>query len=294
MRAMIRSMSGHGRGEAASDRHRVVVEIRAVNHRFCRISVRVPAELASFEERARRTVQERVQRGKVDLTLSVEGAAGAAGGVDVTAARVWGERLRAVADDLDLEPPTLADLLALPGVLVEGAQALDPERDGALLDRATAAALEAFDDIRGREGEHLAADLRNRVEAIRTGVEKIETVASELPNRTRDGLRDRIAELLAEVGTEVDEDRIVQEAAHSAERSDITEELVRLRSHLDKIDGLLDSDEAVGRTLEFLAQELHRELNTIGAKTKELEVTDVVVALKAELEKIREQVQNVE
>lgn len=291
---MIRSMSGHGRGEAASERLRVVVEVRSVNHRFCRVSARLPAEMSAFEERARRRVQERVQRGKVDLAVSVEGLAGAAGGVDVEAARIWGERLRGLAQDLELAPPALADLLGLPGVVVEAAESVDPERDGPLFDAALEAGLAAFDAIRLREGEHLAADLRARLAAIRSGIEGIEVVAAELPRRTRDALRERIGALLAEIGTQVDEDRIVQEAAYQAERADITEELVRLRSHLDKVDALLDSPEAVGRTLEFLAQEIHRELSTIGAKTKELEVADVTIDLKAELEKIREQVQNIE
>lgn len=293
MRAMIRSMSGHGRGEASSEEHRVVVEVRAVNHRFCRVSVRLPGELAALEERVRRRVQDRVQRGKVDLVVSVEGA-GAEGGVDVEAARAWGQRLRRLAEELEMEPPTVADLLPLPGVVVEGAEAVDPEEDGPLMDRALDAALEAFDAFRLREGEHLANDLGARVATIREGVARMEEAATELPQRTRDALRERIAELLGDVGVEVAEERLIQEAAYLAERADITEELVRLRSHLQKVDGLLDADDAVGRTLEFLAQEIHRELSTIGAKTKDLGVADVAIALKAELEKIREQVQNVE
>lgn len=265
-----------------------------MNHRFCRISVRLPAELAFFEERARRQIQARVQRGKVDFVASIEGCLGPAAGIDTAAAAAWAGKLEELSRDLAVAPATIGDLLALPGVLTERVAGADPEADGPLLEAALEAALEAFDEMRRREGEDLATDLRARIQEIRDGVAGIEEVSGEMPARVRDALRGRIAELLAEVGTAVDEDRIVQEAAYQAERADITEELVRLRSHLDKVDRLLAEGDAVGRTLEYLAQEIHRELSTIGAKTKELAIADLAIRLRAELEKVREQVQNLE
>ena len=129
---------------------------------------------------------------------------------------------------------------------------------------------------------------------MRGRIEEIAEAAESLPGRVRDQLRQRITDLLSETGAEVSEERIVQEAAYYADRADVTEEIVRLRSHLEKVDELLGSDEAVGRTLEFVTQEIHRELNTIGSKTKELDVAETIVALKAELERLREQVQNIE
>lgn len=294
--AMIRSMSGHGLGEASSERLRVSAEVRTVNNRFCRISLRLPSELGFFEDEARRRIQQRVQRGKVDVALTVEGASSATMRVDRDAALLWMEELRALGEAVGgNEAPSMRDVLWLPGVLVtDGAARVDPEADVELLRQALAAALDSLGAMREREGQDLAADLTARVEIVAVGLERIATAARELPVRARDQLRQRIEELLADTGHPVDEDRLLQEAAYYAERADITEEVVRLSSHLDKMRALLDADEAVGRTLEFVTQEIHRELNTIGAKTKDLAVADTVVELKSELERIREQVQNIE
>lgn len=290
---MIKSMSGHGRAEATDGDIRVTVEVRSVNHRFCRVSLRLPAELGSHEDRLRRQVQDLVQRGKVDVAVMAGGAAGAGAGLDRAAAAEWATTLTELAAEQGLAPPTLADVVAMPGVL-GGEMPLDDDVAGGVLLEATAAALQAFDEMRGREGEDLAADLHGRVAAMRQAIEEVASVADSLPARVRDHVRDRITELLADTGVAPVEERIVQEAAHYAERADVTEEIVRLRSHLDKIVELLGSGGAVGRTLEFVTQEIHRELNTIGSKTKDLEVADTIVGLKAELERVREQVQNVE
>lgn len=291
---MIRSMSGHGRGEADLGEQRVTAEVRTVNHRFCPISLRLPADLHSLEEAVRRRVQGAVQRGKVDLSVSVDGRAGGAA-LDRELAARWARELKRLAVDLELAEPRLEDLLQLPGVLVESASGLEGDRAEEVVFEAVDRALAALDEFRRREGRDLSADLSERVAAMRDRLERIETVADELPARARDSLRTRIAELLEEAGGDVDESRIVQEAAYQADKADITEELVRLRSHLDKLEGLLESSgEPVGRTLEFLAQEIHREINTIGAKTKDLSVADTTVELKADLERVREQVQNVE
>lgn len=292
---MVRSMSGHGRGEAGNERVRVVVEVRSVNHRFCRVSTRLPSDLMSLEDEIRRLVQERVQRGKVDVDARVESVSGAQLRFDQRLARVYGDQLREVAEQAGTERPRLGDVLALPGVMVSDAiGGFDPDADVEALRAALTAALDAHDAMRRREGEHLAADLRARLDTLHSGSAAIEAAAAEAPARARDALRARLEVLLAEVGRTVDDDRLVQEAAYHAERADITEELVRLRSHLRKSEELLESSDAPGRSLDFLAQELHRELSTIGAKTKELPVAELTVELKAELERIREQVQNLE
>ena len=291
---MIRSMSGHGRAEAADESARVTVEIRSVNHRFCRVSVRLPAAMIALEDRVRRQVQGRVQRGKVDVVASVAGASGQASRVDHDLATAWARDLQDMAEAAGLPAPTVGDVLALPGVLTGETSLGDDDAAAALLGEAVGSALDAFDQMRRREGEDLAADLHGRSAAMRARLSEVAAAAEALPARVRDQLRERIEDLLADTGAAVDEDRIVQEAAYHAERADITEELVRLRSHLEKLDTLLDSRDAVGRTLEFVTQEIHRELNTIGSKTKDLEVADTIVDLKAELERVREQVQNIE
>lgn len=288
-------MSGHGRGEANNERVRVLVEVRSVNHRFCRISARLPSDVGFFEDEARRTVQERVQRGKVDVDARVESAGGVRLRFDRQLARVYGDQLREISEHAGTERPHLSDVLTLPGVMVtDGVAGFDAEADLPVLRAALAAAIDGHDAMRRREGEHLAADLRARLELLRQGAETIESVAREGPARARDALAARMRELLADGGHSVDEGRLLQEAAYYAERSDITEELVRLRSHLLKADELLREGDAVGRTLEYLAQELHRELSTIGSKTKDLQVAEIGVTLRSELEKIREQVQNLE
>ena len=292
---MIKSMSGHGRAAAADEALRITVEVRSVNHRFCRVSVRLPGEFIALEERVRRQVQDLVQRGKVDVTASFAGSAGQSMRLDHDAAEAWVGELRELAQRHGLAgAPSVGDVLALPGVVAgAGAVPLD-DGTGELLARALADALAAFDEMRRREGADLAADLSGRAALMRASIAEIDEVAESLPGRMRDQLRQRITDLLNETGAEVGEDRIVQEAAYYADRADVTEEIVRLRSHLEKVDELLASDEAVGRTLEFVTQEIHRELNTIGSKTKDLAIADTIVTLKTELERLREQVQNIE
>lgn len=287
-------MSGHGRAEAVGETLRITVEIRSVNHRFCRVSVRTPTELSPFEEPIRRQVQDRVQRGKVDVTVSVTGPASAATQIDQAAAAAWAVALRTLAHEHDLAAPSAADVALLPGVVGTEAAIAADDATAELLRDGVGSALDAFDEMRQREGKDLSDDMIGRVGAMRDHIDSIAELARELPARVRDQLRERITELLEDTAAEPDADRIVQEAAHLAERADVTEEIVRLRSHLDKAETLLRSTDAVGRTLEFVTQEIHRELNTIGSKTKDLEVTDAVVGLKAELERLREQVQNVE
>jgi len=292
---MIKSMSGHGRAEASDDSLRITVEVRSVNHRYGRVSVRLPAELAALEDQVRRQVQGVVQRGKVDVSASLAGTTGQGVHFDQAAAAAWLRDLQALTDSQGLaEGPRVGDVLSLPGVLTTDGSAAIGENAAELLASAVAEAVAAFDDMRRREGDDLAADLVGRTAAMRATIENVAVAAEELPGRIRDQLRQRIADLLADTGAEVSDERIAQEAAYHAERADVTEEIVRLRSHLEKVDELLASDDAVGRTLEFVTQEIHRELNTIGSKTKDLDVADAIVGLKAELERVREQVQNIE
>ncbi len=241
-------------------------------------------------------IQEHVQRGKVDMTLSVAARAGGTSRIDREAASAWARELDEMAGDLGIRSDLgVADLLPLPGVMSVGDEAsVDPEEDTPVIEKALRTALEGLGAMRAHEGTHLAQDLGARVDLLDGGLRRIENAAAELPARIRDQLRERVGELLAEVGAPVDESRLIQEAAYYAERADVTEETVRLRSHLDKTRDLLQSSDSVGRALEFVAQEIHRELTTIGAKTKDLAVADEVLGLKSELEKIREQVQNIE
>lgn len=294
---MIRSMSGYGRGEAEGESIRIGFEARAVNHRFCRVTVHMPSELSFFEAPARHIVHDIVQRGKVDLTATVTRILTTeAIRVNRELAGSYVRALRELGTDLGLAGDLDLDTLAgLPGVIATPeSTTLDPESDAEVAEAALRAALESFDQMRRTEGEHLRDDLVARFQIISGEVGSIEAMATDMPRRYRDQLAARVAALCEEVEGQLDPARLAQEVAYYADRSDITEELVRLRSHLAKGEELLAEGGAVGRSLEFLIQELHREINTIGSKAKATEIADIVLEMKSELERIREQVQNIE
>jgi len=294
---MIRSMSGYGRGEAEGESIRIAFEARAVNHRFCRVTVHMPSELAFFEAPARHIVRDIVQRGKVDLTATVARIVSTeAIQVNRELAESYYRVLQELGTDLGIAGNLdLATLAGLPGVLATPESAtLAPERDAAVAEAALRSALDSFDQMRRSEGTHLREDLEGRFQTISSEVQKIETMAADMPRRYRDQLSARVAALCEEVEGQLDPARLAQEVAYYADRSDIIEELVRLRSHLAKGEELLAEGGAVGRSLEFLIQELHREINTIGSKAKATEIADIVIEMKSELERIREQVQNIE
>ncbi len=290
-------MSGYGRGEAEGESIRIAFEARAVNHRFCRVTVHMPSELAFFEAPARHIVRDIVQRGKVDLTATVARIVSTeAIQVNRELAESYYRALQELGTDLGIAGNLdLATLAGLPGVLATPESAtLAPERDAAVAEAALRSALESFDQMRRSEGTHLREDLEGRFQTISSEVQKIETMAADMPRRYRDQLSARVAALCEEVEGQLDPARLAQEVAYYADRSDIIEELVRLRSHLAKGEELLAEGGAVGRSLEFLIQELHREINTIGSKAKATEIADIVIEMKSELERIREQVQNIE
>ena len=290
-------MSGYGRGVAEGEGLQISFELRSVNHRFSRVGLHLPAELAFFEITARRLVADRVERGKVDLTGTIRGPRGLPEVlINEELAASYAESLTALAGGLGIEPKIdLAMLTNLPGVVSgQSTRQLDPQRDAALAKEALAAALDEFEAMRAAEGAHLAADMKQRFEIVAGMVGRIEELTADLPGRYRDLLAARIESLIENTAGELDQARLAQEVAHYADRSDITEELVRLRSHIEKAGGQLDNGGLVGRSLEFLLQEMHREINTLGAKAKAVEIGDIVVDIKSELERIREQVQNVE
>jgi uncharacterized protein (TIGR00255 family) len=290
-------MSGYGRGVADGEGLRISFELRSVNHRFCRVGMNLPAELAFFEGAARQLISERIERGKIDLSATLRGPGGLpAVQINAELAASYQNSLAALADDLGIDAQIdLAMLTSLPGVVSgQTSPHVDADRDAGLVRQALTDALDALDEMRAAEGEHLAEDMTRRFETIAATVADIERTTTDLPARYRDLLSARIEALLEGSTGELDPARLAHEVAYYADRSDITEELVRLRSHIDKAAGMLESGGSVGRSLEFLMQEMHREINTIGAKAKVVEIGELVVELKSELERVREQVQNVE
>jgi len=293
---VIRSMTGFGAGRAEQGGEAVAVEVRSVNGKFCEVRARLPRELPGLEPAVAKAVKARIARGVVDVTLRREGA-GALGGsvpeINLPLAAAYAKSLREMQSELGLTGELgLAELVDLEGVvgLTERAPDAREAEEAAL--SALDQAISALEEMRAREGESLARDLRARLEAIETHAGTIR----ELSPRTVEAYRDRLAARVAELsrGTPVDPARLAQEVAFFAERVDIAEELTRLQSHLSQIRALLDDGGPVGRKLEFLVQELNREVNTIGSKSQNAAISARVVDLKAELERVREQIANVE
>lgn len=294
---MIRSMTGYGSASRETERGRVEVEVRSVNHRHLRVSTRLPPNTDSWEEPIKRRIGERLGRGSVKVRVEVEGAASGAERLELDEERATA-RVRALrrlkeahglAGEVDVTAVARGEDLLRERRSVEH-DWLDVDDVLALL----TAALEETVGMRRREGKRLADDLEDHLEAILEGLERVEELAPRRLEQERNRLLEAASELVDE--EDVDTDRVAQEIAHLADKWDVGEELSRARSHVEGFRELIreDEEEPVGRRMSFLAQELHRELNTTGAKGNDAEISRHVVEMKNELEGIREQVENVE
>lgn len=293
---MIRSMTGYGRRESTTSAGTLVVEVRSVNHRFCEIVVRAPKPFAGLEDRVRKLVGRRVQRGRVDVSVSLQGQRNGTKGLalDRTLAKQYHRALRDLQRELGL--PGTVDLSMVASVrdivsVTDQPPAHDPRLERAVL-RLLSGALSDLDAMRVREGKALARDLTQRIRTIAATADAVERRAPLVVEEHLVRMRARVEKLLN--GGEADTQRLHQELAVYADRSDITEELTRLRSHLAQLDGTMRRRGSIGKTLDFLLQEVGREVNTIGSKANDAEIATQVVEIKAELEKVREQVQNIE
>ena len=294
---MVRSMTGFGRAEVSGESIAVTVEARSVNHRHLDIALRLPRTLSALELDARRLVQARLERGRVDVTVQVTPLTGTATQrvqVDTALAREYLTRAQAVAAELNAGcAPGIEWVLERSGVMrLEDAEPAEPSAPWPLLERALTQALEELVERRTAEGERLVGALRTLHADLTMTVEAMAGRAPASSARREQRLRERLRGLLTE--TAIDETRILTEAAIWAEKSDVTEELARLHAHLAEFSLALDKGGPVGRALDFLIQELNREVNTVGSKADDLELSQAALAAKSVLEKIREQVQNLE
>jgi uncharacterized protein (TIGR00255 family) len=294
---MIRSMTGYGRAETAGPRQTLLVEVKSVNHRHLDVSLKLPRALGSLEADARRLVQAAVQRGRVDVAVSilpVEGGAQTPVSLNLGQAREYAEIARRLADELNLVGgPTVAWLLEQPGVVSREAEpTLGDAHAWPLFEHALTRALGDLVARREAEGQVLRRELDGLSAGVGAHVDLIAERAPVTVERRTARLRDRLQTLLA--GTTIDETRIATEVAVWAEKTDISEELTRLRAHLGQLGALLEEGGAVGRTLDFLIQEMNREANTIASKADDLDISQAVIAIKSILEKLREQAQNIE
>jgi uncharacterized protein (TIGR00255 family) len=288
-------MTGFGRGVAEGDVGRVTVEIRSYNHRFLDISVRLPAELSGLEDRVRRELQATFSRGRLDAFVTLEESLtrDRTVAIDSALAKGYHDKLVALACDLGLPRQGLLPLVvALPGVVRVSEAPLELEPLWEVVGPAVRQAASALAAMRRAEGEALRRDLIHRIARVAHLTDEIGAKVPLLTEEYRRRLTRRVAELLED--PIVAEDRLTTEIVLYAERSDISEEVVRLESHLDQFRSLLEASEPVGRKAEFILQEMVREINTIGSKTQDPTIGRWVVEVKSELEKLREQVQNIE
>ncbi|TCP52447.1 uncharacterized protein (TIGR00255 family) [Tumebacillus sp. BK434] len=294
---MLKSMTGYGRAEASDHGYRILVEIKAVNHRYAEVMVRMPRDYLMFEDGIKKAVSERVSRGRLDCYITIEMTEQQ--GRTVTLDEELAVKIKSAADALAerlgmVERLALSDLLRQPDVMSVTQEESDPELLGRLLLQLTGAAADDLVRMRQAEGARLAVDVKERIDKLRIVTESVSARSPLLVSEYRERLEKRLREALAGQSFVVDEARLLTEVAVLADRASIVEELVRLNSHCAQFDELLLTTEPVGRKLDFLVQEMNREVNTIGSKANDLQIAQHVVEMKALLEQVREQIQNVE
>lgn len=286
-------MTGYGKGEAEHDGRRFVAEVKSVNHRYCDVSMRLPRRYASLEGEVKKAVIGRIFRGKLDISLVTEGGDGSPLMLEVNAplAESYYSALCGLKERLGLAGDvTLRDVSSVPDIITFKEAPLDIGKDWPFIETALNRAMDALDEMKRAEGDALASEILRRLGQISRVIDDIGTRAPDVVNFYKDRLKDRIGSL----GYELDQGRLAQEVAYFADRCDISEELARLKSHLEQFKSVIVSPEPSGRKLDFLIQEINREINTIGSKGNDAVISQKVVDVKAELEKIREQVQNIE
>jgi uncharacterized protein (TIGR00255 family) len=292
----MKSMTGYGRGAVTGDDFSVSVDLKTVNNRFLDIHLRVGSELVAIEPAIKRRISSRLARGRVDVTVSFERTAQIAYELNRPLIAGYVEALRQMQEQFDIEGVLDINVLArIPGALVPARNGID-DRMTAALEQAIDQALDDLERMRQQEGEALRMELTDRVNKIEALVPTIEASAAGLADAYRLRLQKRINELVNRSGQniELDPARLAQEVAYLADRSDVSEEMVRLRSHLAQFQEALNSSGETGKMLDFLLQELNREANTTLSKSTDLTIKEAALSIKAEVEKLREQVQNVE
>ncbi len=288
-------MTGFGRGEAEGGGRQWTVEIRCVNHRYLDVKIKLPKGYAALEEQVRKAVAARFSRGRVDILLSVSGDFSdlLEMRVNTSLAAIYRDALTNLGKAMDLSNDiTLSQLASYPDVLVREQREEDQQAVWGVMEQAVQQALISCDAMRSQEGEAMAKDLQERLTHFSGVVQEIEAAIPELLQRRGKNLEERLQKLLDNV--QLDPQRLVQEVAILADKTDVTEEIVRLQSHISQFRAFLAADEATGRKIDFLLQEFLREVNTMASKINDAAIAHLTVDLKSELEKMREQVQNIE
>lgn len=288
-------MTGFGRGRCERDGREFTVEIKSVNSRYCDVSVHLPVQISYLEDRIRKYILGSISRGKIDVYIAQDKYSrdDVNVSVDYALTEAYLKALAKLQDRFRLEDDITVSLVSkMPDVLTVERVGDDEDAVWQSVADAIDESLRELIEMRTTEGQKLAEDIEKRAGFIRSVVKRIEDRSPEVVSEYRNRLEDRIKTILGDIP--VDQTRLAQEVAIFADKSSIDEEVVRLYSHLDQLSAILSEDEPVGRKLDFLVQEMNREINTIGSKASDLDITNNVVEVKSEIEKIREQVQNIE
>ena len=292
---MIRSMTGYGRSQQTLDGREILVEIKSVNHRYFEFSARVPRAYGYLEEKLKSFLQGKVSRGKIEMGVTIYNIEGKDALIEVNSsiAKGYVDALRKANESLELKDDiTLSNLIRLPDIFNVIKNTEDEEVIWNDVKIAAEEALNNFVSMRETEGLKMREDVEQRLDYIEKLVGKVEERSPMVTEAYRERLYNKLSEILND--KKIDEQRILTEAAIFSEKTAVDEETVRLKSHINQFRSLLEINEPVGRKLDFLIQEFNRESNTIGSKAQDVEITKIVVELKSEIEKIREQIQNIE
>lgn len=292
---MIKSMTGFGRGELSCSGREYVVEVKTVNHRYLDISVRLPRQFAFFEDFARKVVAKTISRGKVDINIQVNsfGDKDKSVSFDEELLKTYLAEANVLEEKFNIKNDlTFCNALQLPEIIkVSGNQ--NEEELLSEFERVLSSALDNLKTMRQEEGAHLAMDITKKCEGLSKIFKNVEDRSKDVVTEYREKLNERIKELLQDASA-IDETRLVMEVAVFADKSSIDEEIVRFKSHIKQLLKTLELEEPIGKKLDFIVQEMNREVNTIGSKANNLDITNSVIELKNEIEKIREQIQNIE
>lgn len=292
---MIKSMTGYGRSQKILNGRDILVEIRSVNHRYYEYNSRVPRAYNYIDEKLKVLLKSGITRGKVDVSVTISNIEGRDTEVALNKGVAEGyiKALRSAADELGVaDDLTLSNLIRLPDVFIVQKTPDNEDEVWSDVSQVAEEALRCFVAMRETEGEKMRLDVLHKADCILDMVAKVEELSPQTVENYRERLYKKLSEILE--SKDVDQQRIITEAAVFAEKIAVDEETVRLRSHISQLRELVNSNESIGRKLDFIVQEMNREVNTIGSKAQDLNITKIVVDMKAELEKIREQIQNIE
>ncbi len=292
---MLRSMTGYGRSQKIINGRDIIVEIRSVNHRYYEYSSRIPRAYNYIDEKLKALLKTGISRGKVEVLVTINNIEGRDTEIAINKGIAEGyvSALRSVSEELALEDDiSLSNLIRFPDIFSIQKTPDDEEQIWTDVSEVACEALDKFVEMRKVEGERLRNDIIGKADFIINMVSRVEELSPQTVENYRNRLYQKLSELLE--NRDIDESRILTEAAIFSEKIAVDEETVRLRSHISQLKDMLNSEDAVGRKLDFIVQEINREVNTIGSKAQDLNITKIVVDMKAEIEKIREQIQNIE